>query len=46
MIAKTTTSRKNFEWSALEKPVSPLPNPPPAENPFLELAKGFEPPTP
>ena len=50
--AKITTRRKSLEWSALEKPAAPLP--PPAEFVswfsfpdfrFLELAKGFEPPT-
>ena len=28
--AKITTRRKTAEWSALEKPVAPLPSPPPA----------------
>jgi hypothetical protein len=46
--AKTTTRRNSSEWSVLEKPVAPLPSPPPAGNSFLpcrslELAKGFEP---
>jgi hypothetical protein len=47
-----STTRKSSEWSALEKPVRRLPNPPPAgqfylrsEDRSLELAKGFEPPT-
>jgi hypothetical protein len=41
--AKITARRKSTEWSALEKPVAPLPRPP--EIHLLELAKGFEPPT-
>src|SRR5436305_12858708 len=54
--AKITARRKSTEWSALEKPVAPLPSPPLLENYLkfvtrfvirtLELAKGFEPPTP
>jgi hypothetical protein len=44
--AKITTRRKSSEWSALEKPVAPPPSPPPCRNRYLELAKGFEPPTP
>ena len=48
--AKITTRRKTSDWSALEKPVAPLPSPPPngkfvSSCRFLELAKGFEPPT-
>src|ERR1700684_1443082 len=41
-----TARRKSTEWSALEKPVAPLPSPPSAGTASLhslELAKGFEP---
>src|SRR4029077_5790602 len=32
--AKITARRKSSEWSALEKPVAPLPSPPPTGNSF------------
>jgi hypothetical protein len=37
--AKITTRRKSSEWSVLEKPVAPLPSPPPAENFVLEFPR-------
>jgi hypothetical protein len=38
---KTTTSRKNYEWSAFGKAVAPLPNPPPAGNLFPGAGEGI-----
>jgi hypothetical protein len=37
---------ENYEWSALEKPLRRFRIRRPPEICFLELAKGFEPPTP